>query len=147
MFLKVLIFSGVILLSGCSQTTTQNIHKEKSYQLNSVMHQLYNAIDTQNKSELELDDTKIRYAHSISKMIKEFSQESKAASKKELGEYASKNMELFEKNLIQLEQKAYEIEDIASRYEVDKLNGKISELKNICNRCHSDLGVKNETIF
>lgn len=80
-------------------------------------------------------------------MIKEFSQESKAASKKELGEYASKNMELFEKNLTQLEQKAYEIEDIASRYEVDKLNGKISELKNICNRCHSDLGVKNETIF
>ncbi|MBN2782678.1 MAG: hypothetical protein JXQ66_05500 [Campylobacterales bacterium] len=147
MYFKVSILITLLFFSGCTKTANKNLHEDKSHHINGIMLHLYSEVNNPYKSELDLDDDKIRYAYSISQAIKEFAKESKNFSQKELGIYVSKNKELFEKNLNRLKNKAIEIEDIANRYEVEKLDKKLYELKNICYGCHSDLGVRNEKVF
>jgi cytochrome c556 len=115
----------------------QTKHVIKSKELKHMMQELNSVVDHDYKSELERDDTRIRYALTLSQKIKEF------ACKVQIEPKGN----LFNQHLKKLEHKGNEIANIVNEYKLEELDAKIVELKNICKSCHNSFGVSNEKTF
>ncbi len=153
MVYKIIFFNILIMfLSGCiskdKHLTNADAHSQKSSELSYLMRELYSVIDDEHKSELERDDVRRRYALRLSDKIKEFSYQARLLSEEKLGKHVNENnLDAFGKNIQALQDKGKEIADISNSYELERLDAKLVELKNICNSCHIGLGVKNENLF
>ncbi|QOP41109.1 hypothetical protein [Sulfurimonas marina] len=142
MYKKVLFVSAVLLgWSGCSMTETQT-HKEQGPQLQFIMRDLNTIVGNNQKSELEREDERRRYALSLVDAINKFSAKAHDKTAKLQTKYINENnIVAFNKHLDALEKKSQEIEKIAKNYELEQLDQEIVELETICTSCHKDLGV------
>ncbi|WP_304543333.1 hypothetical protein [Sulfurimonas microaerophilic] len=142
MYKKVLFLSAVFLgFSGCSMPETQT-HKEQGPQLQFIMRDLNTIVGNNQKSELEREDERRRYALNLVDAIKNFSAKAHDKTTKFRTKYINENnIGAFNTHLEEIEKKSQEIEVIAKNYELEQLDDKIAELGAICASCHKDLGV------
>ncbi len=144
MKLKIFTISVMFLLivGGCASKFDVNDktikHAEKSVELSVIMHELDQLVFDNAKSELELDNIRRRYALTLSDTIKEQTYKIESMPTDKLSQKVSKdNMESFKKYIIQLRRDAQDINEIAQRYELEKLDDKLQDLKRTCDSCHS----------
>ena len=138
MYKNFLILASLLFMSSCSQPEVKKNsiakHIDENSQLYVMMHSLNSSIYEKNRSELEIDDFKRRYALNIVTNIKN--------SSSLLNQFGEKNLK--DDNLTnflslsqQLQQHASKIELIANNYEMEKLDNEIESLKNVCTSCHT----------
>lgn len=128
-----------LFLNACVQKEVHkndalNKHIDETQELYKMMHSLHLSVYEKNKSELEIDDEKRRYALNIVSNVKK--------TGIVLNKYGYKNLK--DDNLQnflnlneQLQVAALKIESSANKYEIDKLDEQIDAMKNICTACHS----------
>jgi len=131
----------LLILSGCASKSNLNkttLKHTKSMELSVIMHEFDQLIFDNAKSELELDNIRRRYALTLSETIKDLTYKMESLSADQLDKKVSKdNMSSFKKYINQLRGDAQDIHDIAQRYELEKLDVKLRDLKRTCNSCHS----------
>lgn len=144
MILRVVVLTIFLLLivNGCALKTDKvskmTEHKQDTQELRLMMSEFNMLVNDNFKSELELDNIKRRHALTLADTIKELTYKIEAIPKDKLQKKISKeNMELFSIYINKLRNKAKEIEEISQKYELEKLDSKIDELKNICISCHA----------
>jgi len=130
-----------LLLSACStkQDPLNNIDKHtiQSNELRILMHELDMLVYDRYKSELEIDDIRRRYAIKLADNIKELTVSMNHIPNDKLGKNINdKNQRIFHTYTKKLYTNAQEIDLIAQNYELEKLDSKIIDMKNICNNCH-----------
>lgn len=149
MYKKVLFLSAVVIgFSGCSfqetKMTTNQTHKKEGSQLQVIMRDLNTIVGNNQKSELERDDDRRRYALNLVDAIKKFSAKAQDKSTRFQTKYINEeNITAFHKHIEQIEKKSQEIEKLANNYEIEQLEHKIVELEAVCMSCHKELGVKH----
>ena len=132
----------LLIVNGCALKTDRvsemREHKQDTQELRLMMHEFNMLVNDNFKSELELDNIRRRHALTLADTIKELTYKIEAIPKDKLQMNISKeNIELFSSYINKLRNKAKEIEEISQKYELEKLDSKIDELKNICNSCHT----------
>jgi len=137
MYKNFFILTSLLFLSSCSQPEVKKnsiaMHIDQNNKLYIMMHSLNSSIYKKNRSELEIDDAKRRYALNIATNIKQSSNLLNRYGKKNLKNDNLKNFfDLNEQLLIH----ASKIELIANNYEMEKLDNEIERLNNICTSCH-----------
>ncbi|MEA2099902.1 MAG: hypothetical protein U9P72_07220 [Campylobacterota bacterium] len=143
---KFLFFNIVflVLLSGCSSkidSIDETLkHDKDTQELSSIMHELNLLVYDNVKSELELDNVRRRYALTLAQRIKELTTKAEGISVEKLGKKISqKNIKQFTQYMKELRKNGEEIYEIAQKYELEKLDNKIENLKQTCNSCHSQI--------
>lgn len=131
------ILLSIFLFASCSQTSVQETslqkHINESEQLQYIMHSLKSSIYEKNKSELDIEDAKKRYALKIALNIKQ--------ATNVLNKYGESNLKDESlKSFLSLNQKlevySSKIESIANNYEIEKLDDEIEQMELICTSCH-----------
>jgi len=141
--LKVLMaLIGLYLFNGCSQLATNktmNKHVDESKELQHLMHSLNMSVYEKNRTELELDDIKRRYATNIVANIEKVTVVLERSGKKSFeGDSLKKFLSLSDK----LGSHAKKIQLLADNYEMQELDIEIEKMKLTCKSCHKQFRSK-----
>jgi hypothetical protein len=127
----------LILFSSCSRVEVQKNsieqHIDESDELYMMMHNLNSSIYEKNKSELEVDDAKKRYALNIASNI---TQATVALNRYGHKNLQNENLKNFLSLSDQLKSHALKIESIANSYELEKLDDELEDMQRTCTSCH-----------
>mgnify|MGYP000105894008 CR=1 FL=1 len=149
MFVRVLfLIISLLLLSACvsKNTSSTNLttietekeHKIKSEELRLLMRELNMVVYDRQKSELDRDDIRRRYALNLSDVVKELSYKIEHIPQDGLGEnLTQKDRELYAHYANRLYKNGEEIYDVAQKYELEKLDNKIENMQRTCDGCHA----------
>ena len=138
----------VALFLGCTKepigpmqdTPKTQMHIDVSQNLKRVMHDMNNVLYERNKSELERDEQRQRYAFKLADTLMTISREIKKYPQ-ESGLEKFKNPEkkgYFMSLADQLSVHGENIRSIASSYNMKALSEEIQNMTNTCNRCHEE---------
>lgn len=146
MIIKVLFLNVLflLLLNGCASKNSSCLvnteHVTETNTLDLIMHDLDLVVNDDSKSELELDDERRRYAITLADTLEKLSLNIEKLPLETIANSISpKDMKLFSTYTKKLNKHAEGIRLIAQRYELEKLPGKIEEVKQTCNNCHAQL--------
>ena len=140
-----------VLFGGCSKPLTHEStlvldasHKFQTQDLRRVMFSLNTSVSNNYANELEKEDTKVLYAKKMAGDVKAIVLELEAMAKGSLEEELTpRDLEVYSENVEALYQNAHQIEEAASRYEVEKIDYYTKELHKNCVTCHDYFGVKH----
>jgi soluble cytochrome b562 len=144
--LKYLLLISTVIFLGCStkeKSSDTNVVKEHmidSHKLRLLMREMNLIVYDRDKSELQRDDDRVRYALKLSDKVKKISQNVILIDKSEL-HLNSVNDKKFRHYAKELNISADQIEKIAKNYELEKLPSALKQLDNRCNACHTEFGV------
>lgn len=117
-------------------------HKLQSTTLKELMLRLDVSISDNYKSELEKEDTRVRYALRLSSDVQKVADRLKEMAHKDFNKRLSnEDARIYNESVERLENCAHAIEKVAKNYEVEQLESKIANLKQSCVACHSRFGV------
>lgn len=137
--LKILIIvTSLYLLSGCSQLSTKKTpidkHIDESIELQHLMHSLNMSVYEKNRTELELDDMKKRYAKNIVINIeKAVVVLDKYGNKSFQGQQLKSFLDLS----ADLGEHAKKINHLSQHYKIEELDVEIEKMKLTCISCHN----------
>jgi len=131
----------LFFLNACTAQNTPYTDKTKhTNELRLIMHEFNLIVNDNSKSELELDDERRRYAFTLAQTLEKLSCNLENIPQNELEKSIKvEDKALFAKHIQELHKNAEEIEIIAQRYELEKLESKVQEVKQICNSCHAQI--------
>jgi cytochrome c556 len=152
--MKIKLFTLLALLvffSACSQPVAQETpqvleksHKFQTQDLKKIMFSLNISVSNNYANELEKEDTKVLYAKKLATDVKTIVLKLEAMAKGSLEEEMTpRDLEVYNENVEALYQNAHQIEEAASRYEVEKIDYYINQLHQNCTTCHDYFGVKH----
>lgn len=117
-------------------------HKLQSKTLKQLMLSLDVSISNNYKSELEKEDTRVRYALRLSSDVQKVAVRLKEMAHEDFNKRLSdEDRRIYNESVARLENCAHAIEKVAKNYEVEQLDSKIANLKQSCVTCHSRFGV------
>jgi RNA polymerase-interacting CarD/CdnL/TRCF family regulator len=117
-------------------------HKLQSKTLKQLMLSLDVSISNNYKSELEKEDTRVRYALRLSSDVQKVAVRLKEMAHEDFNKRLSdEDRRIYNESVARLENCAHAIEKVAKNYEVEQLESKIANLKQSCVTCHSHFGV------
>lgn len=152
MMIRVLLLSLLFLFASCASKESSfrsakdaKEHMTESNKLNELMHELDMVVYDRFKSELQRDNIRRRYALNIAEKIKKLAFDIKEITPDKLGLNATKeNIEIFNIYAKKLYKNSQEIEEIAQKYELEKLPSSLETMERTCNSCHSNFRIYNE---
>ncbi|MDQ7041930.1 MAG: hypothetical protein Q9M34_00210 [Sulfurimonas sp.] len=104
------------------------------------MSKLEFVTDNDIRTQLDYDDARRRYALHISDTLLDIVSRIQNIPEDELAKSIDKSKKkLFYKYLEQLQTDAKDIEQLAQKYELEKLPSKLEDVHMTCNNCHSHL--------
>lgn len=113
-------------------------HRIESDELRLLMRELNMVVYERQKSELERDDVRRRYALSLAAIVKELSGKIADVPADELGgKLTEKAYSRYENYAQQLNRDGDGIETVARNYELEKLEKKIMKMERTCDSCHA----------
>jgi hypothetical protein len=90
------------------------------------------------KSELDRDDIRRRYALNLADVVKELAYKIEHIPQDGLGEnFTQKDRNIYMNYARELYKNGEEINDVAQKYEMEKLESAIAKMQQTCNRCHA----------
>lgn len=146
-----LLVFAMFLILGCSKTDTANSndviydkrdHKLQSKELKEIMFTLDMSIYNTYKSELEKEDTKVRYSLKLSEDVLKIALRLEHMATTDFNQRLSEQDKIiYNDSLGHLKRSAESIKSSAEKYEVEKLDEKLVQLKQSCTTCHKRFGV------
>lgn len=141
LFRHLLLIVLFFLLNGCAgkehESSTALKHMIQSEKLRLLMRELDMVVYERQKSELDRDRMRKRYMLSMGETLKNLSAEVKNISERDLGaKLTQDDIVEYKKYANNLSINADEIYEIAQKYEFEKLNQKLEDIKVSCNACH-----------
>ena len=113
-------------------------HKIESEELRLLMHELNMVVYDRQKSELDRDDIRRRYALNLADIVKDLAYKVEHIPQDGLGEnLTQKDRELYIHYARDLYKNGEEINTIAQKYEMEQLERAIDSMQQTCNRCHA----------
>ena len=149
MFVRALfLIISLLLLSACvsknsssvnlTTVETEKEHKVESEELRLLMQELDMVVYDRQKSELDRDDIRRRYALNLAAVVKELAYKIEHIPQDGLGEnLTQKDRVLYIDYARELYANGEEINDVAQKYEMEKLESTIDNMQQTCNRCHA----------
>lgn len=143
MIIRILFISMLfLLLNGCvsKQDSLNGVQKHtlKSADLKLLMHEMNMLVYEEDKSVLELDNARRRYALTLATNIQKISSQIKQLPTDTFSQNMDKEgLTLFNTYVQNLHQKGEDIYEIAQNYELEKLDNELQNLQRICSSCHS----------
>lgn len=141
--LKVSLLAAILFaFSSCAKKPEPTFastkqHMIESDRLDKLMHELNMVVYNRPKSELEKDELRRRYALRYAKTLKELAQNVENLHydqhEKELTQDDKRLYTSFAKRLYK---NAQDIQSVASKYELEKLNIEMKRANATCNSCH-----------
>ena len=144
LFLMLTLFVLSACVSKSSSSANMNSlkaakeHKIESEELRLLMRELNMVVYDRQKSELDRDDIRRRYALNLADVVKELAYKIEHIPQDGLGEnLTQKDRELYVHYARELYENGEEINDVVQKYEMEKLENAIDNMKQTCNRCHT----------
>ena len=144
LFLMLALFVLSACVSKSSSSANMNSlkaakeHKIESEELRLLMRELNMVVYDRQKSELDRDDIRRRYALNLADVVKELAYKIEHIPKDGLGEnLTQKDRELYAHYARELYENGEAINDVAQKYEMEKLERAIDNMQQTCNRCHA----------
>ncbi len=149
MFVRVLFLAiSLLLFSACvsKDTATSNLttteaekeHKIESEELRLLMQELNMVVYDRQKSELDRDDIRRRYALNLADVVKGFAKKIELIPADKLGnELTAEDREMYLYYAQALYKNGEAINAVAQNYEMEKLDSTIVKMQQTCNRCHA----------
>ena len=142
MMLSLLLLSACVSKSSSSANATsleeEKKHKIESEELRLLMRELDMVVYDRQKSELDRDDMRRRYALNLADVVKELASKIEHIPQDGLGEnHTNKDRKIYMYYARELYKNGEEINDLAQKYEMEKLESTIAKMQQICNRCHA----------
>ncbi|QSZ42712.1 hypothetical protein GJV85_11510 [Sulfurimonas aquatica] len=133
--LLILAFSACSLKQNSVNDTKK--HMQESEKLSVLLHQLDMVVYEQLKSELDKDNKRRRYALTLADTLHKLVVKMKTSSqRKPYKDLDIDEKELYNKYINDLDENAKEIESLARKYELEKLENRLETMDSICNNCH-----------
>ena len=137
LMLSLFVFSACVSKSS-SSTENEKKHKIESEELRLLMRELNMVVYDRQKSELERDDIRRRYALNLADVVKELVAKIEHIAPDELGqELTAKDRELYTRYAQDLYKNGEEIHEVAQKYEMEKLESSMTKMQQTCDRCHT----------
>ena len=142
MMLSLLLLSACVSKSSSSANVTsleeEKKHKIESEELRLLMRELNMVVYDRQKSELDRDDIRRRYALNLADVVKELAYKIEHIPQDGLGKnLTQKDRELYAHYAHKLYKNSEEIYDVAQKYELEKLDNKIDNMQRTCDGCHA----------
>lgn len=133
----------LLYLSACSpfQPQSSDNHGNHSEAIARLMHETYEVMYRQNRSELERDEEKQRYLLTLSRQLKMMSRKMDTIVKTESFLTCKTNRAEFEGYVSQLHKDAEAIAYHATHFDMKRAENALQHTLNTCNRCHDALCV------
>ena len=110
----------------------------ESEELRLLMRELNMVVYDRQKSELDRDDTRRRYALNLADVVKELAVKIEHIAPDEPGqELTAKDRELYTRYAQELYKNGEEIHKVAQKYEMEKLESSMTKMQQTCDRCHA----------
>lgn len=146
LFLMLALFVLSACVSKSSSSANMNSlkaakeHKIESEELRLLMLELNMVVYDRQKSELDRDDIRRRYALNLADVVKELAYKIEHIPQDGLGEnFTQKDRNIYMNYARELYKNGEEINDVAQKYEMEKLESAIAKMQQTCNRCHAVL--------
>ncbi len=146
LFLMLALFVLSACVSKSSSSANMNSlkddkeHKIESEELRLLMLELNMVVYDRQKSELDRDDIRRRYALNLADVVKELAYKIEHIPQDGLGEnFTQKDRNIYMNYARELYKNGEEINDVAQKYEMEKLESAITKMQQTCNRCHAVL--------
>ena len=148
MFVRILfLVISLLLFSACvsKDTATSNLttteiekeHKIESEELRLLMQELNMVVYDRQKSELDRDDIRRRYALNLADVVKGFAKKIESIPVDKLGkELTAEDRALYLYYAQALYKDGEAINAVAQNYEIEKLESRVAKMEQTCNRCH-----------
>jgi hypothetical protein len=132
----------LVVFSGCSpreQNTKPLVkHMIQSQKLRLLMRELDLVVYEPQKSELERDEIRKRYALTLADTLKRLSVEVENMSKSDLGSnLAANDFDAYKKHAKLLNKNANELYELAQNYKFELIDKKMQDVKISCDSCHN----------
>ncbi len=149
MFIRVLfLIISLLLMSACvsKNTASSNLtalerekeHKIESEELRLLMQELDMVVYDRQKSELDRDEIRRRYALNLADAIKRLALKIEDVPQDGLGEnLTSEDRKMYIVYAQELYKNGETIDAVAQKYEIEKLESTVAQMQQTCNRCHS----------
>ena len=149
MFVRVLfLIIPLLLLSACvsKNSSSSNLtaiesekeHKVESEELRLLMQELDMVVYDRQKSELDRDDTRRRYALNLADAVKRLALKIEDIPQDGLGEnLTSEDRKMYIRYAQELYKNGEAIYEVAHKYEIEKLESTVAQMQQTCNRCHA----------
>lgn len=145
MISRVVLFGALLFFLGCSSQESlkpqpcdiETKHVRMSDEIIKLMHQLNMSIYDKEKSELEHDDIKRRYAYTMVDDLRSISQKLQDYGNAKLSkDLSGDELNIYLDNAKRLENDADVLEQIADNYAIEALPKQLEAIERSCNRCH-----------
>ncbi len=142
MMVSLLVLSACVSKSVSSSNemaqTSKKEHKIESEELRVLMRELNMVVYDRQKSELDRDDLRRRYALNLADVVKELAYKVEHIPQNELGkELTDHDQAIYVRYAHELYLNGEEIDRVAQKYELEKLDGAIAKTQQTCDRCHA----------
>ncbi|MDA3947407.1 MAG: hypothetical protein PF439_12080 [Helicobacteraceae bacterium] len=142
LLLSMLVLSACVSKSVSSSNETEQLskkeHKIESEELRILMRELSMVVYDRQKSELDRDDLRRRYALNLADVVKELAYKVEHIPQNELGKaLTDQDKAIYERYAHELYLNGEEIGRVAQKYEMEKLDGAIAKTQQSCDRCHA----------
>ena len=145
----VIFFLSLFLLLGCSQTSKNppsQMHKLRADTVKRLMHEIDGVMYRYNRSEIERDDDKQRYAITLALQLRHMSERIEVIIDDAKIDACKEDKTHFKSYAATLREHADTIKGYADVYDFERVDAALGDTLHLCNRCHEHFCVSRAVL-